>query len=99
MASQALQADAPMGAPAFSLRAILAPLITIIIGAFMAVLDTTATNVALPTFVKSFHTSISTAQWVITGYTLAQAAVIPLAGWLSDRYGARHGYEPRSFTI
>ena len=28
-------------------------------------------------------------QWTITGYALAQAAVIPLAGWLSDRFGAK----------
>src|SRR5579872_1762883 len=76
-------------APPFTLRGILAPLVAIIIGAFMAVLDTTATNVAVPSLVKDFHSPLSTIQWVIAGYTLAQAAVIPLAGWLSDRYGAK----------
>jgi EmrB/QacA subfamily drug resistance transporter len=89
MASQPVQAETIPETPVFSLRAILVPLITIIIGAFMAVLDTTATNVAVPTLVKDFHAPLSTLQWVITGYTLAQAAVIPLAGWLSDRYGAK----------
>jgi multidrug resistance protein len=28
-------------------------------------------------------------QWTVTGYMLAQAAVIPLVGWLSDRFGAK----------
>jgi EmrB/QacA subfamily drug resistance transporter len=89
MATQALSAGSTPEAPPFTIRGILAPLVAIIIGAFMAVLDTTATNVAVPSLVKAFHDPISTVQWVITGYTLAQAAVIPLAGWLSDRYGAK----------
>src|SRR5947208_4937888 len=79
----------PSAAAPFSMRAILAPLIAIIIGVFMVVLDSTAVNVALPGLVRSFHSALSTIQWTVTGYALAQAAVIPLAGWLSDRFGAR----------
>ena len=73
----------------FSMRAIIAPLIAIIVGIFMVVLDGTAVNVAVPSLVKQFHDSLSTLQWTITGYALAQAAAIPLAGWLSDRFGAK----------
>jgi EmrB/QacA subfamily drug resistance transporter len=73
----------------FRLRTIIMPLLTIIIGMFMVILDTTAVNVALPTLVKDFHTALPSLQWVLTGYLLAQAAVIPLAGWLSDRFGAK----------
>ncbi|HVA89638.1 MAG TPA: MFS transporter, partial [Chloroflexota bacterium] len=76
------------GAP-FRMIAILGPLIAIILGMFMAILDTTAVNVALPTLVSGFKSDIHSLQWVITGYILAQAAVIPLAGWLSDRFGAK----------
>ncbi len=68
----------------------LVPLITIIIGIFMVVLDGTAVNVALQRLVVDFKTPLSTVQWTVTGYTLAQAAVIPLAGWLSDRFGAKY---------
>src|ERR1700730_16460282 len=89
MPTPAAQVNATTEAPPFTLRSILAPLVAIIIGAFMAVLDTTATNVAVPSLVKDFHSPRCTIQWLITGYTLAQAAVIPLAGWLSDRYGAK----------
>jgi len=63
--------------------AILGPLIAIIIGIFMVVLDSTAVNVALPKLVTDFHSTLSTLQWTITGYALAQAAVIPLAGCLT----------------
>ncbi|MGH2410356.1 MAG: DHA2 family efflux MFS transporter permease subunit, partial [Chloroflexota bacterium] len=77
-------------APApFTMRAIIGPLVAIIIGVFMVVLDSTAMNVALPGLVRGLHGSLATLQWTITGYVLAQAAVIPLAGWLSDRFGAK----------
>src|SRR5262249_40449870 len=41
---------------------------------------------------RAFGSDLTLLQWVITGYFLAQAAVIPLAGWLSDRYGAKRIY-------
>ena len=88
-AAQVASTGTAAEAPPFSVRAILGPLIAIIIGVFMAVLDTTATNVVVPSLVNTFKDPLSTVQWVITGYTLAQAAVIPLAGWLADRYGAK----------
>ncbi|MCR8641184.1 multidrug efflux MFS transporter [Paenibacillus sp. N1-5-1-14] len=73
-----------------TIRQILAPLITIIIGMFMVILDGTAVNVALPGFVKDFNSSYPVVQWTVMGYALAQAAVIPLAGWLSDRFGSKN---------
>jgi len=79
---------APAPVP-FRMRAIIGPLVAIIIGVFMVVLDSTAMNVALPSLVTGLHDPLSTLQWTITGYVLAQAAVIPLAGWLSDRFGAK----------
>src|SRR5579862_4934433 len=89
MAALAPRASAPPIAPPFSVRSILAPLVAIILGLFMVILDNTVVNVALPTLVTDFKTNLSSLQWVLTGYMLAQAAVIPLAGWLSDRFGAK----------
>lgn len=73
-----------------SIGEILAPLIAIIIGLFMVILDGTAVNVALPQLVEEFGSTLSYVQWTVTGYALAQAAVIPLAGWLSDRFGPKN---------
>ncbi|MFE4711723.1 DHA2 family efflux MFS transporter permease subunit [Paenibacillus sp. NPDC056722] len=73
----------------FRISSILIPLIAIIAGVFMVALDSTAMNVALPTLLKDFDTNLTTLQWVVTGYMLAQASVIPLSGWLSDRFGAK----------
>jgi EmrB/QacA subfamily drug resistance transporter len=75
--------------PDFSIKSILVPLIAIIAGVFMVVLDSTAMNVALSSLVHDFDADLPTLQWTVTGYMLAQAAVIPLSGWLSDRYGAK----------
>ncbi len=84
--------SAPVSADEFSIRAILAPVVAIVFGTFMAILDTTVVNVALPTLGRVFATDLHVLQWVITGYMLAQAAVIPLAGWFSDRFGAKRIY-------
>ncbi|WP_042164764.1 MDR family MFS transporter [Paenibacillus gorillae] len=73
-----------------SIRSIIAPLLAIIVGMFMVILDGTAMNVALPKLSEDFNgASFTLVQWTVTGYALAQSAVIPLAGWLSDRFGAK----------
>jgi EmrB/QacA subfamily drug resistance transporter len=64
----------------------------VIIGAVMAILDTTVVNVALPALTLEFHTSFDTIQWIVTGYMLALATVIPVTGWASDRFGTKRLY-------
>jgi EmrB/QacA subfamily drug resistance transporter len=64
----------------------------VILGMIMAILDTTIVNVALDTLGRDLHSPISQVQWVITGYLLALAAVIPLTGWAARRYGAKQVY-------
>lgn len=86
MSSQTRQESAPSSS---SIGAILAPLVAIIVGIFMVILDGTAVNVAIPKLQADFGSTLSLIQWTVTGYALAQAAVIPLAGWLSDRFGAK----------
>jgi EmrB/QacA subfamily drug resistance transporter len=61
----------------------------VVLGAIMAILDATIVNVAIPTLAVDLHASISTIQWVATGYLLAFASAIPLTGWASERFGAK----------
>src|SRR6266536_3494901 len=61
----------------------------VILGTSMTVLDLTIVNVAIPTLGSDLHTSISTIQWVLTGYMLAFATVIPLTGWATERFGTK----------
>lgn len=66
--------------------------IVITIGLFMAVLDNTIVSVALPQIQKNFGTTFESVTWVATGYFLAQAAIIPIVGYLSDRVGTKIVY-------
>ncbi|MBC6449036.1 DHA2 family efflux MFS transporter permease subunit [Actinokineospora xionganensis] len=66
--------------------------IVVVIGSFMAILDTTVVNVALPALTAEFHTSFATIHWVVTGYMLALTMAIPVTGWACDRFGARALY-------
>ena len=64
----------------------------VLLGAVMSILDTTVINVAIDRLAVDFKTSLTTIQWVVTGYTLALAAVIPLSGWAADRFGTKRIY-------
>ncbi len=64
----------------------------VIVGMIMSILDTTIVNVALDTLGRDLHSSISQVQWVVTGYLLALAAVIPVTGWMARRFGAKQVY-------
>ena len=61
----------------------------VVVGLFMAILDTTIVSVTLPQMQKAFHTDFETITWVGSAYFLAQAAVIPIVGYLSDRVGTK----------
>src|SRR5213083_1729215 len=63
--------------------------VVVALGAIMTVLDTTIVNVAVHVLGRDLHTSLSTIQWVLTGYTLALSMTIPVTGWAVDRFGAR----------
>ncbi len=64
----------------------------VMLGAVMSILDTTVVNVAIDHLAVAFRARLTTIQWVITGYTLALAAVIPLTGWAADRFGTKRIY-------
>jgi len=64
----------------------------VILGMIMSILDTTIVNVALPTLSRELHSTLAQIQWVVTGYILALAAVIPVTGWAARRLGAKRVY-------
>jgi EmrB/QacA subfamily drug resistance transporter len=59
------------------------------LGLIMAVLDTTIVNVALDKLSNDLDEPLSTIQWVSTGYLLSLASVIPLSGWVTERFGSK----------
>jgi EmrB/QacA subfamily drug resistance transporter len=66
--------------------------VVVVLGTIMSVLDSTIVNVALQTLRIDLGASLGSVQWVVTGYMLALAAVIPLTGWAARRVGSRRLY-------
>ncbi|MGH3169993.1 MAG: MFS transporter, partial [Trebonia sp.] len=64
--------------------------LTVVVGAFASLLDSTIVSIAINTLGRDFHTSLSTIQWVLTGYLLALSMVIPLTGWAVGRFGQKN---------
>ncbi|SFH59191.1 MFS transporter [Amycolatopsis regifaucium] len=58
------------------------------VGGFLSMFTSTVVNVALGAIAAEFRTPLSTAQWIATGYLLALAAMVPVSGWASRRFGA-----------
>ena len=66
--------------------------IAIIFGLFAAVMDSTIVNIAIPHLQNAFGGSLSDVQWVLTGYTLAQAVATPLTPYLAGLLGTKRLY-------
>ncbi|HEX3958522.1 MAG TPA: MFS transporter [Trebonia sp.] len=62
-------------------------LAVVLTGSFMAVLDTTIVNVALPSIQQGVRASSDALEWVVSGYALTFGLALVPAGRLGDRYG------------
>src|SRR3982074_925289 len=63
--------------------------VTVMVVAFMQILDTSVTNVILPHLQGSMSAGLDEVSWVITSYLAANAVVIPATGWLAGLFGRR----------
>lgn len=64
----------------------------IALGSIASILSSTTVNVAIPTLQRVFNADLTAVQWVISGYLLGLAAVIPVSGYLSEKFGAKRVY-------
>lgn len=64
----------------------------VVIGTFMAILDSSIVNIAIPKMMAVYGVSTDEIQWVLTGYMLTMGAVIPLTGYLGDTVGTKKTY-------
>jgi EmrB/QacA subfamily drug resistance transporter len=69
--------------------ALLKLMVILLIGATAPFLNATIVNVAINSLGTSFQVSVSTIQWVSTGYLLALAMAMPLSGWAIERFGGK----------
>lgn len=72
-----------------------------LIGGFMAILDSSIVNVAIPSMMIDYSTTLSQIQWVTTVYMLTLGVIVPTSGWLGDYLGFKklYVYSLAIFTI
>ena len=92
IASSGRRAAAPPAPPPAPTRGWRLPLMVLIVGSFMSVLDTSIVNIAISRIQNEFGVTTDEVQWVANGYTLTLAVVVPLSSWLSDRFGLSRLY-------
>jgi EmrB/QacA subfamily drug resistance transporter len=66
-----------------------ATVVVLVAGAFLSVLCQTLLNPALPAIMSELGITATTAQWLISGFTLMNALVIPITAFLMDRFSTR----------
>ncbi len=64
-------------------------MLSLIIGAFFAILNETLLNIALTTLMKEFSITLPTVQWMATGFMLVMAVVIPISAILLQWFTTR----------
>ncbi len=66
--------------------------VLIVVGTFMAVLDTTIVDIALPKMMTPLKTDLYGIQWVVTAYMIAAAVALPMLEWLEKLTGLKSMY-------
>jgi len=66
--------------------------VVVTMATFMEVLDTTIVNVALPHMAGNLSATTDEITWVLTSYLVANAIVLPIAGWCSNVFGRKRFY-------
>lgn len=69
-----------------------AVLAVLMVGTFLAPLDSSIVNITLPAISAEFHESVAAVSWVATAYLLANAALLLTMGRLGDLWGLRRVY-------
>jgi len=62
----------------------------LVLGALMPMLDSTMVNIAINHLSHDFNTGLDSIQWVTTGYVLATAIAVPIAGWAIQRFDGKN---------
>jgi DHA2 family multidrug resistance protein len=83
----ASDAAAPAEPPPLKGGALFLAAFLLSVGNFMVVLDTTIANVSVPNIAGGLAVSPNQGTWVITSYSVAEAIIVPLTGWLAQRFG------------
>ncbi|HYH01072.1 MAG TPA: DHA2 family efflux MFS transporter permease subunit [Terriglobales bacterium] len=63
--------------------------VSVMLATFMEILDTTVVNVSIPHIAGNLTATVDEGTWVVTSYLVANAVILPMSGWLANRFGRR----------
>src|SRR3954467_2805630 len=66
--------------------------ITAVMASLLEIIDTSIVNVVVPTMMGNLGATLEDISWVVTGYIIANAIVLPIAGWLGMQIGRKKYY-------
>src|SRR4051812_20662439 len=67
-------------------------ILTSVLASLLEIIDTSIVNVSIPTMMGNLGATLEDISWIITGYIIANAIVLPIAGWLGMQIGRRRYY-------
>ncbi len=62
------------------------------LASLLEIVDTSIVNVAIPTMMGNLGATLDEIGWVVTGYIISNAIVLPISGWLGTRFGRQKYY-------
>jgi DHA2 family multidrug resistance protein len=66
--------------------------LTAVMASLLEIIDTSIVNVAIPNMMGNLGTTLDEISWVVTGYIIANAIVLPISGWLGQQLGRKNYY-------
>ena len=66
--------------------------LTAVMASLLEIIDTSIVNVSIPTMMGNLGATLDEISWVITGYIIANAVVLPIASWMSEQIGRKVYY-------
>ena len=67
-------------------------ILTAVLASLFEIVDTSIVNVAIPSMMGNLGATLEDISWVVTGYIIANAIVLPIAGWLGMQIGRKKYY-------
>ncbi len=67
-------------------------ILTAVLASLLEIIDTSIVNVAIPNMMGNLGATLEDISWVVTGYIIANAIVLPIAGWLGMQIGRKKYY-------
>ena len=66
--------------------------LTAVLASLLEIIDTSIVNVAIPSMMGNLGATLDEISWVVTGYIIANAIVLPISSWLSAQFGRKLYY-------